>query len=225
MKVYCEAVSQNEWADSLTKAIAGEVRRHRLARKMSAQQLADRCGELGMEIPRAVLANLENGRRPIVSVAELLVLAAALDVPPVVLVTPLGHAPGVEILPGRELDTWDAALWISGDVRLPEDAAGTEVEWLDLADEKAIVPLYQKHDLLVGELQACDEDELIERARRPVLKDVVGNVIDIRSEIAAVLQTHRALMAGRGLLLPALPAGLEDIDSALRRPRRGRPGR
>jgi transcriptional regulator with XRE-family HTH domain len=208
-------MSQNDWPGRLTQVIADQVRRYRLARKMSAQGLSDRCATLGMEIPRPVLANLENGRRPIVSVAELLILAAALDVPPVVLVAPLGHAPNVGILPGRQIDTWDAALWISGEVRLSEDAADTEAEWLDLADERSIVPLYHQHDRLLEELESIGEGRI-------VLTDTANNVINVRARVVASLQAHRALMTERGLLLPPLAAGLEDIDSGPRRVRRVR---
>ena len=208
-------MSQNRWAAEVTSVIAGEVRRHRLARKMSAQQLSDRCSELGMEIPRAVLANLENGRRPVVQVPELLVLAAALEVPPVVLMAPLGHEPNVEILPGRELYTRDAAQWISGETRLSDDAADHETKWFDLADERAIIPLYEQHDRLLEELDAIDEGHA-------VLTDTAGNAIDIRARVITSLRAHRALMSQRGLLLPLLPARLEDVDSEPRRVRRGR---
>lgn len=209
-------MTQDDWARRTTRVIAGEVRRYRIARKMSAQALSDRCAALGMEIPRSVLANLENGRRPLVQVPELLVLAAALDVPPVVLVAPLGHAPNAEILPGREVGAWDAALWVSGEVRLPEGATGAER--LDLADERAIVPLYHQHDWLVEELQQIDEGLVL-------LEDEAGNVVDVRAGVIASLRGHRALMAGRGLLLPPLPAGLEGIDSEPPRARRVIPNR
>lgn len=211
-------MSQNDWPGRLTQVVADQVRRYRVARKLSAQALSDRCAALGMEIPRPVLANLENGRRPTVSVAELLVLAAALDVPPVVLVVPLGNRPNVEILPGRELDTWDAALWISGEVRVPEDAADTGAEWLDLADERSIVPLYHQHDRLLEELESISEGRIR-------LEDDAGNAIDVHGGVIASLRAHRALMSQRGLLLPQLPSGLEGIDSESPRARRVIPNR
>jgi transcriptional regulator with XRE-family HTH domain len=94
--------------------MAAEVRRYRQERSMSAQQLADRCAALGAPIDRTVIANLENGRRPFVSVAEVLVLAAALEVSPLVLAIPLGRRELIEILPGVEISPWDAADWWQG---------------------------------------------------------------------------------------------------------------
>src|SRR6266516_5250756 len=79
---YCLAVEQVGWQKRLTRSIAREIRRHRRALGLSAQKLADRCEQLGFAVPRSVIANLENGYREALSVAELLVLAFALDIPP-----------------------------------------------------------------------------------------------------------------------------------------------
>jgi transcriptional regulator with XRE-family HTH domain len=108
-------MKQSDWPERLAATIAGEVRRYRLNLKMSAQQLADRCAELGMEIPRAVISNLENGRRTSVTVAEVLVLAAALDVPPAALVFPVGYAERTEALPGAKVPPFEAVTWLGGE--------------------------------------------------------------------------------------------------------------
>ena len=92
-----------DWSAKLTRTVAGQVRRYRDARGMSAQQLADACEKLGYPIPRSVIANLESGRRESVSLSELLVLAAALHVSPPALVIPVDTTADVEILPGKSL--------------------------------------------------------------------------------------------------------------------------
>lgn len=84
---------------------------------MSAQRLADRCGELGVPISRSILADLENGRRGNISVAELIVLARALDVAPFDLLTP-DDGP-VELLPGRFTSYPDAARWFATGLKMP----------------------------------------------------------------------------------------------------------
>lgn len=109
-----------DWATRLAQTIAGEVRRHRQRRKMSAQQLSDRCAELGMPIQRSVLANLESGRRTTVNVAEVLVLAAALDVSPGELIFPVGYSQVVEILPRDKREPLFGIDWIAGIKRLGE---------------------------------------------------------------------------------------------------------
>ncbi len=45
---------------------------------MSAQDLADRCAEIGHPIPRNVIANMESGRRATLPLVDVLVLAEAL---------------------------------------------------------------------------------------------------------------------------------------------------
>jgi len=106
---------RTEWAERLAAVIAGEVFRYRRNQNMSAQALSDRCTELGMTIPRAVISNLENNRRTSVSVPELLVLAAALDVPPAALVFPVGHAETTEALPGAMTPPFEAVRWFAGE--------------------------------------------------------------------------------------------------------------
>ncbi|SHM56992.1 helix-turn-helix domain-containing protein [Streptomyces yunnanensis] len=108
-------MEQRDWPERLAATIAGEIRRYRLNLKMSAQQLSDRCAELGMEIPRAVISNLENGRRTSVTVAEVLVLAAALGVPPAALIFPVGYAEKTEALPGAEVPPFEAVRWLGGE--------------------------------------------------------------------------------------------------------------
>src|SRR5258708_38576576 len=108
-------VSQRRWQAKLTQVVAGEGRRYRTERGLSAQQLADRCEELGLAIPRPVLSNLENGRRESVTVAELVVLARALDVPPTLLLAPVGRRETIEIFPGRGVAPWDVIRLLEGE--------------------------------------------------------------------------------------------------------------
>jgi transcriptional regulator with XRE-family HTH domain len=103
-----------DWSTRLALSVAQEVRRHRQAQGLSAQQLADRCAEVGMPIKRSVLANMESGRRTTVTIAEILILAAALNIPPALLVFPVGQTERVEKLPGVEVEPLDAADWLGG---------------------------------------------------------------------------------------------------------------
>lgn len=123
--VYGVAMTQ-PWAPGLTAAIARQLQRIRAERGMSAQQLADATAELGHPVARSVIANLESGRRDTVSVAELIVLARALRIPPLLLALPIGRAATFELLPGTEVDTWLAAKWFAGDGAFPgESFAGS----------------------------------------------------------------------------------------------------
>jgi transcriptional regulator with XRE-family HTH domain len=103
-------MTQSEWPGRITATIASQVRLFRRERKISGQHLATMTAELGMEIPRSVLANFESGRRETVSVAEMLILAYALDVTPAMLLVPSGEA---EMLPGVMWPSERALRWLS----------------------------------------------------------------------------------------------------------------
>lgn len=108
-----------DWSTQLALSVAHEVRRHRQAQGLSAQQLADRCAEIGMPIQRSVLANLESGRRTTVTIAEVLVLAAALEIPPALLVFPVGRVDKFAMLPDFEANPLAAVDWFGG-IRPPD---------------------------------------------------------------------------------------------------------
>jgi transcriptional regulator with XRE-family HTH domain len=63
-------------------AVIRNVRRLRDRRGWTAQQLSERTGQVGYLVPRSVLANLESGRRHVVTVDELASFAAVLQVEP-----------------------------------------------------------------------------------------------------------------------------------------------
>ncbi|MGY5034335.1 helix-turn-helix domain-containing protein [Streptomyces sp. 900116325] len=108
-------MEQPDWSARVSRTIAQEVRRHRQAQGMSAQQLADACDRLGANLPRTVISNIENGRRGNVTVAEVSVLAEALQVAPTALVFPVGYADEVEHLPGRTVSPLEATDWWNGE--------------------------------------------------------------------------------------------------------------
>lgn len=100
------------WESALHARIAGAVKRLRGTR--SAQWLADRTAQLGYPISRSAIANYESGRKKGLDVAELVVLAAALDTPPAALVYPPPYGSPTEVIPGVHVSSFLAAEWFSG---------------------------------------------------------------------------------------------------------------
>jgi transcriptional regulator with XRE-family HTH domain len=138
-------VDAEEWRAQLAGGVARRVRRYRLKRGLSVQKLADICAEeYGLPIKRTVLANFEAGRRPALSVAELLILARILQVPPVLLLFPVGQETGSDVLPGTSVDTWSAAKWFTGET----EAIPGETEE---RQETEPVRLYREHEQVVEE--------------------------------------------------------------------------
>lgn len=119
-------MTQQSWPEKVAATAAGAVRRHRERRGLSAQQLSEECAKLGMPIARSVIANFENGRRSSVGVAEILIFAAVLQVPPVELICPTGYDQTIEILPGEFWDPYLAASWITGENSREEDPEGPD---------------------------------------------------------------------------------------------------
>jgi transcriptional regulator with XRE-family HTH domain len=107
----------HEWVEGLHQRIATAIKSARGSR--SAQWLAEQTERLGFPVSRAAIANYETGRKKRLDVAELLVLAAALRIPPITLL--FRHLPDgpVEALPGIHTSSWDAAAWFSGEERAP----------------------------------------------------------------------------------------------------------
>jgi transcriptional regulator with XRE-family HTH domain len=232
---YRAPVSQPEsWPAELADVIAGEVRRYRRQRGLSAQQLADRCAELGMPIQRSVLANLENGRRPTVTVAELLVLAAALSVEPVLLVFPVGHQAVSRFLPAKSATTWSAAQWFAGRAALPvspsaqpgrDEARRRFGGTMRAADQDYPLPirLYEAHERAMDELTVIRRNIADLRVQAQTRNGDVAQVLraaeDNLSARTSILRDLRQQIRDHGMEPPALDAataaGLgEDVASS-----------
>ena len=63
-----------DWPDAQTARIGQAIRQLRKGQNRSAQQVADRTKELGYEVTRTAITDLEIGRRKNVTIAELTML-------------------------------------------------------------------------------------------------------------------------------------------------------
>ncbi|WP_285031981.1 helix-turn-helix transcriptional regulator [Mycolicibacterium sp. lyk4-40-TYG-92] len=97
------------WRKRIGKALEDARKRSGL----SAVQLSARTRELQVPVHRVAITKLESGERDI-TVAELLVLAMALNTAPVGLLCPGPYGKNVALLPGVETSQFVAAQWISG---------------------------------------------------------------------------------------------------------------
>ncbi|MEV0446168.1 helix-turn-helix transcriptional regulator [Streptomyces spectabilis] len=105
-----------EWADQVMATVAAEVRRRRKELGWSAQDLADKCEEIGHPIPRNVIANMESGRRSNLPLVDVMVLAEALNTPPICLIYPVGYVDDVQRLPLQHpTSALDALSWFTGE--------------------------------------------------------------------------------------------------------------
>lgn len=152
------------WDAALVARIGSAAKRLRGNR--SAKWLSDRTAELGYPISPQIIARLDSGTRAgHFELAELLVLAKALDVPPALLLFPIGVADDIEVLPGQVAQPWQAYKWFIGDQafpwspagdleehgRGPVDAASGMHRWYDDPEQNwhegaAPIALYHRHE-------------------------------------------------------------------------------
>ncbi len=131
-----------EWSQQIVDRVGKEVRRARTAASppLSGQALSERTAELGHPISRAVISDLETGRRRGLDVADLIVLAAALQIAPVQLLFPdLPRGP-VDVLPGRPHESHDAVRWFAGESGLFASSPGWQT------DEGQTVSVWTRQD-------------------------------------------------------------------------------
>ncbi|GAA1550327.1 hypothetical protein GCM10009827_083730 [Dactylosporangium maewongense] len=154
--------------ENLSDVVARRVVQIRKSRSMTREQLAKRCADLGYpSLTGPAVANIETGRRGPsgerrrdITIDELTVLAAALDVPPLVLTFPIGTDATSPVVPRRSVDTWAAARWFTGEVFAdsrrkslePEDSAQLlitdDTTWNAAATP---VSLFRSHDRLMSD--------------------------------------------------------------------------
>jgi transcriptional regulator with XRE-family HTH domain len=99
----------NAWSEQLRAHIASAIRAAREKQGLSASALAEATEGV---VTRDTIANLESGRKRVLDIAELIVLAKALDVAPVSLL--YTRTNDVEQSPGVVTSGLDATLWFAG---------------------------------------------------------------------------------------------------------------
>lgn len=159
---------------------------------MSTQQLAEACAKLGLDISRSTLADLENGRRVTMNVAELLVLARALDVPPLLLLFPLGYAGEIEVLPDVTEETWIAAKHFIGE---------------NGSDAPGVVDLFRDHEHYLSRFLASYR-EVIKLQKAKDLVQANDLYEQMRGEVLRPLRRIRQTIRAQGLTPPPLPSGI-----------------
>jgi transcriptional regulator with XRE-family HTH domain len=204
-------MEQLEWGPRLVRTVAGQIRRWRTKRGMSAQALSDACAKLGWPIKRSVLSNLESGYRETITVPEMFILAQALEVPPLLLLLPLGDKDTVEVRPGTEVPTKDALRWFLGERPL----RGTRWEGLDTEDGSPTIASFQVHQ------QSVDRWSGSRFNSRQIRQGVMLGTADDADEwdrsadrTAEQLRNLRAMMRARGLAPPPLPPEMRHIEEA-----------
>lgn len=192
------------WSAELVRRIGAGMKTARGSR--SAKWLSDRTAELGFRVSPTVIAKLDAGHRgSVLSVAELLVLAAALDIAPIALLYPAltktsnagkdvfvpgGYEQQVELLPGVPWTEIEAAEWFSGNHDRPSKVPGTNFHLYRqnmkrLRDARLLRALENEKRQLLGKLRDLgdsDDDRVNFRRYNDDLKRIENEIDRYRAE-------------------------------------------
>lgn len=149
-------MTQPDWSQTQAKTVGSEIKRLReRPPKRSAQWLSDRTGELGHLINRSTIADLEIGRRKHVLLSELVVIAAALEVPPITLLYPDLPDGAVEVIPGVKFTSIDAAQWFYGEGSNP---SGGRVDAAKISVARQYADLKFRRDVVAVDAALADQE-------------------------------------------------------------------
>lgn len=207
-----------DWNQRIARRVGREVARAReqlvdeRGRRLSAQALADRCAELGHPLDRSVIAKLEKGIRQTVSVADLLVLAKALELPPLALVFAVGYEEETEVLPGRSEHPVTALRWASGEGVLPprgDTDKGVQRRWYETALFKIRHLLKSEETVRYNKQRASEHWQRAAAAEsdeaREAYERMARNADEQVSGQEALLERWRQEMEDKGLVATTPP--------------------
>jgi transcriptional regulator with XRE-family HTH domain len=124
------------WQLELASRVGNQIKRWRTDQGLSTVQLAERTAALGYPVTRVAISKIENNMRSgKLDIAELFVIARALDVPPLLMMFPDLPDGRVHMLPNEERRSIEALLWASGEEPLSSRMSGGTARRFDQLDE------------------------------------------------------------------------------------------
>lgn len=209
-KHLCQPVNMDHEPAPLTatQCLARKVRQLRTDRGWSAQKVADLLAEIYDGDPpmdRPAIANLENGRRKAVTIEEFIALSVVFNVPPPLMLLPLGTEDVVEITPQSRIHPHLAVEWFAGDEPLASTsrfAIGLG-SWADNAE-----PLFMYRTLRDLQGHLSDTERRLDRAEH--IGDEGGTLTAKRERADAIgdLHTHLLRMTAAGVRPPGQTADM-----------------
>ena len=183
-----EELKGETWGESFILRVCDRIRATRRSQGYSVRQLAERTAELGHAVSRQVLVNLEAGRRGVLSIDDLFVIAHALAVNPLFLMfDQMQMGRPNEVLPGLTVPEWTAIKW----ARSAPSVISSALYETDFDDARSIIYTRAQLDSVRGKIYDLEGE--IERLRK--LDASATGLIEARmSEIAAHREHERSLV-------------------------------
>lgn len=201
------------WQETMAARTGRAVRRAREAAGLTALQLSDRTRDIGYPVHRTAIAKIENGLRAgKLDVAELIALALALGVPPIELIYPdLPDGP-VEVWPGQQATSFQAAQWFSGERTandiVPDIVPPDSNERLRLSRERERV-----RELVSGMGDAWFSESVRSDAERELRHSVIESIERVSRGMAEL----RSLMSRGGWQWGAGAGDVAQLEERMRR--------
>lgn len=189
--------------------VGTQVAVHRQRRGWTQRELEDAVAAHGGGLSRGALAKIESGVRS-VSIDEWLLLAAALNVPPPLLLVPLGSGDLVEITPRSVIHPHLALDWLVGD----EPLASTRRIHIGMqAWEFGAAPLYAWREYRQLQDEERSAKAAVKRAAHTNGDDAVTEAKRQHADALEALYGHMRAMSANGLLRIAAmtPETIEDM--------------
>lgn len=148
-----------------------------------------------------------------ITIADFVVLADVLGVPPVALLFPLGTSATVEVLPGKEASTRDALAWFTGETPIDQPAPeGTARDLLDVFRNHGDLVAAAMMSTTLATERRRQASTALDRAHRTTLLERASSYEEHAFEDCAELQAFRGRMRDRDLVPPSLPSELAHVD-------------
>ncbi|WP_181422561.1 hypothetical protein [Curtobacterium sp. MCLR17_043] len=196
MKTSAEPLPGDSWEVRYTKTVVRAIAHYKAAAGMTTGELAAavslRAGDPGYLKP-TTLNNLLAGKRRSIGVAELLLFAFALEVPPLALLVPVGIEDSVEMGPDWRIATVDAvdlvtrSLFVGDEPDLSDTPVGHVAVLLRALEEHHLAAEALHHQLLrLGlHLQSANQPEGLIDAELRGVQGAWGKLRAIRFDLIA----------------------------------------
>jgi transcriptional regulator with XRE-family HTH domain len=174
------------WEMDLSRRVGVAIQARRKALKLTAQQLAERTKDLGYHVTRVAISKIEgNLRAGKLDVAELFVLAVALEIPPALLLFPNFPDGSVELVPGGHAHVENGVNWLSGNAPTPRTISKRiKVQIGAVSDGTELVAATaERAKLGASVLRGRPGDEATDRLRRQLLEQYESEVELINTKI------------------------------------------
>ncbi|MDJ0337621.1 helix-turn-helix transcriptional regulator [Cryobacterium sp. PH31-O1] len=169
----------DDWEVRFTKGIVRTIAHYRDLRGLTTEQLAAKCSEaLGEpgKIKGNTLNGLFAGKRKSIGMAEMLVFARALDVPPIFLMLPMATGDDVEIGPGESIHAYAAYCYVTAVPRQPLEYKLETRTYRELGpwdNSTVILDTLARHETAINQLRMATEEWL---GSRLVIEETKGKV-------------------------------------------------